>query len=170
MGFLDKILGKTAPAQVLPCEPGTVYGPIRGRVMPLEEIGDGVFSEGVLGPGCGIEPAEETVYAPFAGTVTQLTDTKHAIGLCSADGLELLIHVGMDTVDMNGKGFAYHVKDGEKVERGQKLMTFSFADIKAAGHPATTAVILANADEVGKPQGIKLGDAKVGDVLMRMES
>ena len=169
MGFLDKILGKTAPAQVLPCEPGTVYVPIRGRVMPLEEIPDEVFSQGVLGPGCGIEPAEETVCAPFAGTITQLSETKHAVGLTSDDGMELLIHVGMDTVEMNGKGFAYYVKEGEKLTRGQKLMTFSLADIKAAGHPATTAVILCNADEVGTPAGLRPGDANISDVLMKVE-
>lgn len=98
---------------------------------PVNEISDPVFSQGVLGPSFGIEPEGKTVCAPFAGTVTQAADTKHAVGLRSADGMELLIHVGMDTVDMNGKGFCCYVKEGAKVSRGQKLMSFTIADIKA---------------------------------------
>ena len=167
MGFFDKLRGK--PVETLPSEPKTVYVPIQGRIMPLQEIGDGVFSEGVLGPGCGIEPEDETVYAPFTGTITQVTDTKHAVGLQSADGMDLLIHVGMDTVEMNGKGFTCYVKVGEKVQRGQKLMSFAIADIKAAGHPATTAIILCNADDVGQPHNLHKGAANVGDVLMKAE-
>lgn len=166
MGELFGKLFRKEKAEALPSEPGTVYVPVSGRVIALEEINDGVFSEGILGPGCGIEPTEEFVYAPFAGMVTQVADTKHAIGICSEDNMELLIHVGMDTVDMNGSGFTTYVKMGEHVERGQKLMRFSLADIKAAGHPATTAVILCNADEVGEPRKIEKGDAQIGSVLM----
>ncbi|SHO45295.1 PTS sugar transporter subunit IIA [Anaerocolumna xylanovorans] len=166
MGILLNKLFKKESAEALPSEPGTVYMPITGKVISMEEIGDGVFSEGILGPGCGIEPAEELVCAPFAGTITQVAETRHAIGICSKNGMELLIHVGMDTVDMNGNGFITYVKMNDVVERGQKLMKFSLADIKAAGHPAITAVILCNADDTGNPQNLKLGDAQIGDVLM----
>ena len=106
-------------------EPLTVYAPFSGNAIALEEIPDPVFSQGILGQGCGMEPAEETVCAPFNGTVTQVIDTKHAVGVTSKDGLELLIHVGMDTVDMKGQGFTCHVKEGDSVKLGQKLITFS---------------------------------------------
>lgn len=167
MGIFDKLRGKTA--ETLPSEPKTIYVPIKGTVMPLNEISDPVFSQGVLGPGCGIEPEGETVCAPFAGTITQVADTKHAVGLRSADGMELLIHVGMDTVDMNGKGFCCYVKEGAKVTRGQKLMSFTIADIKAARHPATTAVVICNADDIGMPKDLKIGAVDVGEVLMTIE-
>lgn len=164
-GLFHKLFNKET-TEALPSEPGIIYVPITGNVIPLEEIGDGVFSEGILGPGCGIEPEDELVCAPFAGTVTQIADTKHAIGICSEDGMELLIHVGMDTVDMNGKGFTTYVQMNDKVLRGQKLMKFCLADIRAAGHPATTAVVLCNADEAGELKNMKLGGVQIGDTLM----
>lgn len=166
MSALFNQLFKKTAVEALPCEPGTVYMPITGKVISLEEIGDGVFSEGVLGPGCGIEPIEELVCAPFAGTVIQVAETKHAVGIRSKDGMELLVHVGMDTVEMNGKGFTTYVKEGDFVERGQKLMKFSLNEIKAAGYPSTTAVILCNADDVGNPANVAEDSAQVGDVLM----
>lgn len=121
MELFNKLFKKEEAA--LPSEPGTIYVPVKGKIISLEEIADGVFSEGVLGPGCGIEPEEELVCAPFAGTITQVADTKHAIGICSRDGMELLIHVGMDTVEMNGEGFTTYVKMNDTVERGQKLIS-----------------------------------------------
>lgn len=131
-------------------EPGMIYAPLSGKVISLSQIGDGVFSEGILGNGCGIIPSEETVYAPFDGKVIQSTDTKHAIGLESNDGIELLIHVGMDTVAMNGKGFQVFVSEGDIVTCGQKLMTFSKKNIADAGYPDTTAIVITNSDTFNK--------------------
>lgn len=167
MGLFDKLRSKAETA-ALPSEPKTIYVPIKGRVMPLTEIDDPVFSAGILGQGCGIEPEGESVFAPFTGTVIQVTDTRHAIGVRSADGMEVMIHVGMDTVDMNGKGFTCYVKEGSKVIRGQKLLDFSISEIRAAGHPITTAVVLCNGDEAGTPEQPEPGMADVGDVLMRV--
>ena len=133
----------------------------------MEEIPDPVFSEGILGKGCGLEPAEETVCAPFNGTVTQVIDTKHAVGVTSKDGLELLIHVGMDTVAMNGEGFTCLVKEGDTVKLGQKLMTFSMETIKAAGHPATTAVVVTNADDFADIQVLAQGEIAQGAPLLK---
>ncbi len=148
MGFLNKVFGgkqETAPA--IETEKNVVYAPLEGTVIALSEINDGVFSEGVLGQGCGIQPDSETVTAPFHGTITQVADTKHAIGLLSEDGVEVLIHVGLDTVSMNGKGFTVHVKMGERVQCGQKLLTFSKKDIAEAGFSDTTAVLVTNTDD-----------------------
>ena len=144
-----------------------VYNPITGNVLSLNQIDDPVFSEGVLGPGYGIEPEEETVYAPFDGTVTQMMDTKHAVGLTGKNGMEVLIHVGMDTVTMNGKGFHMLVSEGQDVIKGQKLMTFSIADIKEAGHPATTAVVLTNSDEFGEIELLEQGKTEHGVPVLR---
>lgn len=125
-------------------EKNTIYSPLAGTSIPLREIGDGVFSEEILGKGCGIIPSEEIVYAPFNGKVIQVIDTRHALGLCSDDGIELLIHIGMDTVSMNGNGFHTFVSEGDTFSCGQKLMQFSKKAIKSAGYSDTTAVIVTN--------------------------
>lgn len=171
MGFFDKLRGKTAGETPAPAtEAKTVYAPFSGNVIPLEEMPDPVFSAGVLGPGCGIEPLEETVYAPFNGTVTQVADSKHAIGLESEDGIELLIHVGVDTVDMNGKGFHAFVKVGQKVHMGDKLLAFSASEIKAAGHPTTTAVLVTNADDAGTPELLSQGRMEQSAPVMKIKT
>ena len=149
MGLLSKLFGKEETPMIETVK-GGLYAPITGKYIKLEDIGDGVFSEGILGPGCGIEPEEETVVAPCNGTITTVAETKHAVGILSEDGAELLIHVGMDTVDMKGEGFSVKVKEGEKVTCGKTLLTFSFSKIKSAGHPATTAFIVTNADDLGE--------------------
>ena len=100
MGFFDKLFGgKHDAAPKFAGEKMTVMAPIDGTVIPLEQIPDETFATAILGPGCGIEPTGDTVYAPFDGTITQVASTLHAIGITSDDGIELLIHVGMDTVD-----------------------------------------------------------------------
>ena len=151
MGLIRKLLERIMPPHVETVK-GGLYAPITGNYIPLAEIGDGVFSEGILGPGCGIEPEEERVVAPCNGTITIVADTQYAIGLRSEDGAELLIHVGMDTVEMKDGGFSAKVRKGDKVVCGQTLMTFSSAKIKAAGHPDTAAFIVTNADELGELQ------------------
>ncbi len=125
----------------------SIGSPLSGTILPLKDFPDETFRQELVGPGFGIEPSEETVYAPFDGTVAMLTDTRHAIGINGENGVELLIHVGVDTVSMNGKGFSYLVKQDQAVKKGQPLMKFSLEDIKAAGFPATTAVIVTNADQ-----------------------
>lgn len=164
MGILDKLMGKDAPA----LEPLTVYAPVTGTALPLERIPDPVFSQGVLGPGCGIEPEKGAIYAPFHGKITQLADTRHAIGITSTDGLEVLIHVGIDTVDMDGRGFSAKVSEGKSVKKGDLLLEFSLAEIRAAGHPATTVVLVTNADEVGTPVLSAQGNIENGMPLLRI--
>lgn len=170
MGLFDKLLGKqTAPGVAAQTAPLTVCAPFSGTAMKLEDIPDPVFSQGILGPGCGMEPGEETVYAPFDGTVTQTTDTLHALGVTSADGVEVLIHVGIDTVDMGGKGFACLVKEGDKIKAGQSLMTFSMEQIKAAGHPTVTAVVVTNADDFAGVELVAEGAVEHGAPLLKLK-
>lgn len=166
MGLFDKLFNKEETFLKTPAGM-TIYAPLGGKVISLKEVPDPVFSEGILGPGCGIEPISETVCAPFHGTVTQITDTKHAIGVTSDDGMEVLIHVGMDTVCMNGKGFALHVEMNQKVKKGDKLLSFSIEEIHTAGFSTTTAVILCNANEVGTPELVSEDTVKNGAPLMK---
>ena len=126
------------------CQPGIVYAPVSGTVFPSEEIPDATFAAGVLGRGIGITPAEGVIVAPFDGDISFVTDTKHAVGVTSADGMELLIHVGVDTVAMAGDGFECFVQIGQKVKAGEQLITFDREKIKQAGHPDCVAVLLSN--------------------------
>lgn len=170
MGFLDKLFEKgknNAPAPA--CEPRTIYAPAEGEVVPLEQFPDELFSQEVLGPGCGILPAGDTVIAPFNGTVTQLTDTRHAIGVTSGDGVEVLIHIGVDTVEMAGQGFRTFVKEGQKIRRGDQLISFDRAAIKAAGHADAIAVIVTNSDEFSSVSLKASGHAAAGDVILKVE-
>ena len=120
-----------------------VTAPLSGRVIPMEEIPDQVFSQGILGEGVGIEPTGNVVVAPADATVCSvIEDSRHAVGLTLDNGAELLIHVGIDTVSMNGDGFQLHVKEGDQVHLGDKLITFDPEKIKAAGHLTTTAFLV----------------------------
>ena len=169
MGLFNKLFSKDDGAIAVTTEPGMLYLPIEGDVIPLAEIGDGVFSAGILGQGCGIKPADETVYAPVTGTVIQVAETNHAIGIASDDGVELLIHVGMDTVEMNGDGFTVLVKTGQKVKCGQPILKFSMSKIAAAGHPSTTAFVVTNTDDLSGVSVLSTGNAKKLTPVIRAE-
>lgn len=170
MGFFDKLFGKEKSEAARPvCEALTVYAPVDGTVIPLEEFPDELFSQEILGPGCGILPTAEVVCAPFNGTVTQVTDTRHAIGVTSDDGVEVLIHIGVDTVEMNGKGFSTAAKVGQKIVRGEPLIRYSLAEIRAAGHPDAVAVVVTNSDEFSSVALKAGGGAAAGDVVLKLE-
>lgn len=167
MGFWDKF--KFGRGQEDISDSKNICTPLEGMVIPLNEIPDPVFSEGVLGFGCGIEPTSEIVVAPFDGEIIQVSETKHAIGLRNADGIEVLIHVGMDTVNMNGKGFDVFVKVGQNVRKGEKLMTFSAEEIKAAGHPTITAFVVCDGAGSGEIQVLKAGTVLAGEELFKVK-
>ena len=138
---------------VIRCAAGKVLQPVKGNVIPYTEIPDDTFASGVLGQGVGVQPTDEVVVAPFDGEITSVADSKHAVGLESG-GMELLIHVGVDTVAMNGDGFNCLVAEGDKVKAGQPLIRFSRDKIKAAGYSDTVAVLLTNSDDM---EGVELG-------------
>ena len=121
-----------------------VVTPIEGKVKPLSEIKDAAFAGGALGKGIAIEPSNGKVVAPFDGTIMTLFPTKHAIGLVSDNGCEVLIHIGLDTVQLEGKHFEAHVKQGDKVTKGQLLVTFDKAAIEKEGYCVDTPVIITN--------------------------
>lgn len=140
---------ETVPAASVNCQSGTVYAPVSGTVIPSEKIPDETFAAGILGRGVGIEPAEGIVVAPFDGEISSVTDTYHAVGIRSPDGMEVLIHVGVDTVAMNGDGFSCFVKEGQKVRAGDRLIAFDREKIHAAGHPDVVVVLVTNSDDYG---------------------
>lgn len=125
----------------------TVESPIAGEVIALNKVKDEVFATEAMGKGCAIIPAEGKVTAPFDGTVEAIFPTGHAIGLKRDDGLEVMIHIGMDTVELNGKFFEANVKQGAQVKRGDLLISFDISGIKEAGYDTTTPVLVTNADD-----------------------
>lgn len=156
MGVFDKLFHKKETAE-------HVYSPVAGDLIALKDFPDPVFGEGVLGPGCGIQPKSDVVKAPFDGKVAALPESLHALGLQSEQGLELLIHIGIDTVTMNGKGFQPLVKQGDSFKTGQELLRFSRSEIEAAGFDSSVAVIVSNsanyaAVEVKEPGTVDYSD------------
>ncbi|MBQ9389793.1 MAG: PTS glucose transporter subunit IIA [Synergistaceae bacterium] len=118
-----------------------------GKVIPYTDIPDPTFAAGTLGQGVGIHPEDEYVYAPIDGEVSSVAESKHAIGISGENDMEVLIHVGVDTVEMKGDGFEDFVKEGDKVKKGQKIMKFDREKIKKAGHPDTVVLLLTNSDD-----------------------
>ena len=133
----------------------------------MNQIPDEVFSAGVLGACCGIEPEEGRVYAPIDGKISQLADTLHAVGL-EAGGMEILIHVGVDTVDMNGDGFKSEVKPGQTVRKGNLLLTMDLAKIHEAGHPATVIMAVTNSDDFASVEEVASGVVQCGNEVLRV--
>lgn len=129
-----------------------LVAPLTGKVLPLEDVPDPVFAQKMAGDGIAIQPAEGVLRAPIAGRVAHLFPTHHAISLVSEEGLELLIHIGIDTVKLDGKGFRPQVSVGDRVRAGDKLMEFDLSVIQAAGFSTMTPVIITNS--AGKVESI----------------
>lgn len=158
-----------APAKV-EYEPGTVLelnSPIEGLAIPLSEVPDPIFAAGKLGQGAAIEPTGNTVYAPGAGKIIATPASGHAVGIKLDNGLELLVHVGIDTVNLAGEGFDVKVKKGERVEAGQELIVFDHDVIKAAGYPMTTPVLITNTGKFAEVEGL-IGSMKPTDTIVKV--
>lgn len=154
-------------ANVSSAEPNTVYSPLEGESVPLNSVNDQTFASGILGNGVAVKPSAGRVVAPFSGEVSTLFDTKHAIGLTGDDGVELLIHVGLNTVELGGRYYDAKVKMGDRVERGQTLIEFDKDEIEKAGYETVTPVIISNIDSY-KGMDETLGGVKFGDVLIKL--
>lgn len=139
----------------------------KGALVPMRDICDEVFSTGVLGVCCGIEPDEGKIYAPADGKITQIADTLHAVSM-EACGIEILIHVGIDTVDMNGDGFTTFVKAEQNVKKGDLLLTMDLDKIRAAGHPSTVIMAITNTDEFASVKEIASGVVQLGNDVLRV--
>lgn len=150
-------------------EEKVVMSPLTGEVIPLSEVKDEAFSSEAMGKGCAIIPTEGTVCAPFDGTIVGLLDSHHAVGMESENGIEILIHVGMDTVKLNGKHFVSHVEQGQKVKKGQLLLEFDIPAIQKAGYEVVTPVIIANTDEFSDIVTEANGQVHCGERLLHLK-
>lgn len=145
-----------------------IESPLAGTVIPLSEVHDEVFASEMMGKGCAVIPEEGKVYAPFDGKVVGLLDSHHAVGMESTDGVEILIHVGMDTVKLNGRCFTIHVEEGEQVKKGQLLLEFDILGIKEAGYEVTTPIVVTNSDEFNDVEMKAEGQVTVGVELLEL--
>ncbi len=142
---------------------------LNGTVVPLADVKDEAFASGVLGNGIAIEPSDGELVAPADGEISSTFETHHAVGMTTADGAELLMHIGIDTVKLGGKHFTYLVNDGDKVKKGQPLIRFELEAIKAEGYPVTTPVIVCNTDDYAAVEAKASGTVKQGDALLELK-
>lgn len=158
MGFFDKLFGSKKPtkpeAVAASADKGAVCSPATGRVEVTDQIPDPVFACEAMGQTVAVWPSDGNVFAPISGAIASAMP--HAFGIEGDDGVEVLVHVGVDTVNMKGDGFQGFVQDGDHVKAGQKLITFDIAKIKAAGYSPVVAVLLTNSEDIeGYEVGVK---------------
>ena len=158
--------GADAPEKKAETKSVEIDAPMNGKVVPLNEVPDEVFATGVLGEGVAILPSDGRVYAPCDAVVSQMMDSRHAIGLVADNGVEILIHVGLETVALEGKPFTYHVKADQEVKKGDLLLTADLAAITKAGCKLFTPVVITNSDDYVNIEPAKGGDIKVGEKLI----
>lgn len=151
-----------------PSSPVILAADAAGRFVKMEDIPDEVFAQGILGQCCGIDPEEGRVYAPCDGEVTHVPDTLHAVSITAPSGVEVLIHVGVDTVEMKGDGFEAKVAPGSKVAKGQLVLTMDLKKIREAGHPAVVITVVTNTDDFTGVQAVATGNVKPGDELLQV--
>ena len=142
---------------------------LNGTVVPLADVKDEAFASGVLGDGIAIEPSDGELVAPADGEISSTFETHHAVGMTTADGAELLMHIGIDTVKLGGKHFTYLVNEGDKVKKGQPLIRFELEAIKAEGYPVTTTLIVCNTDDYAAVAAKASGTVKQGDALLELK-
>ena len=135
---------------------------MNGKMLLLTEVEDEGFASGAMGDGVAIEPSEGVLYAPCDAEVSMVFDTKHAVGLAADDDLEILLHIGIDTVNLGGKFFEAHVKEGDQVKKGDKLISFDMEGIKAAGYKLTTPMLITNTDDYASIKPLHTGETKAG--------
>lgn len=160
----------TVPAAPAAAAKDTVLSAcLNGTVVPLADVKDEAFASGALGDGIAIEPIDGELVAPADGEISSTFETHHAVGMTTADGAELLMHIGIDTVKLGGKHFTYLVNEGDKVKKGQPLICFELEAIKAEGYPVTTPLIVCNTDDYAAVEAKASGAVKQGDALLELK-
>ncbi len=145
-----------------------MYSHLNGTVVDLEDVEDDVFSQKILGEGIAVEPSEGKLYAPCDGKVDSIFDTKHAVNILSADGAEVLLHIGIDTVKLGGKHFESHVSDGQEIKKGDLLITFDIEAIKSEGYKVTTPLIIGNTDDYSAIAAAAKGKISAGSEILKI--
>lgn len=146
----------------------TVGAPAKGKAVPLSEVNDPTFADGLLGKGAAVIPSEGKIYAPVDGTVGMMFETKHAVSLSTEYGAEILVHVGLDTVELKGKYYEGHVKAGDQVKAGDLLISFDIDQVKAAGYDVITPVLICNTDDYAAVEGVTGSDVAPGDTIIKI--
>lgn len=159
---------KTSDVSAAASAGGAVASPVKGDIVALEDVKDEVFSTGAMGKGIAVEPAEGKIYAPADGELSTFFPTGHAIGMTTDSGVEILIHVGMDTVEMKGDGFMPKAKQGDRVKKGDLILEFDIGKIKAAGHPVTTPIIITNTDAYADIVPTDASAVAAGDTILTL--
>lgn len=145
-----------------------VGSPAKGQAVPLSQVNDPTFSEGMLGDGVAVIPSEGKIYAPADGEVGMVFDTLHAVSLTADYGAEILIHVGLDTVKLKGKGFIGHVQAGDNVKKGDLLLEMDLETIKEAGFDTITPMLICNTDDYESVEGLSGKDVVPGDDVIKI--
>ena len=166
----DRLTEEAVTGTVVSPSEGVIQTPIVGDVVALSNVNDPVFSSGAMGQGIAVKPSQDVVYAPADAEVTIVFPTGHAYGLRTANGAEILIHVGIDTVSMNGEGFNHKVAQGDKVKAGDVLGTFDSAKIAAAGLDNTTMVIVTNTADFASVNPVASGSVAKGDAIIEVKA
>lgn len=159
----------TPEKKAIPVNPVEIDSPLTGKLIALKDVPDEVFASGALGDGVAVLPTDGNVYAPCDAAVTQMMDSRHAIGLVADNGVEILIHVGLDTVEMGGKPFQYHVKEGQEVKKGDLLLTADLAAIEKAGHKLYTPIVITNSDEYTEIVPVAIANIKAGEKILTIK-
>ncbi len=160
MGLLDGLFKKND---------WSVYAPVKGRCVDITEVSDPVFSDEILGKGVAIIPDEGTVYAPADGVITTAFPTGHAVAITTVKDVEVLIHVGLDTVNLNGKHFEVFVQSGQRVRKGDKLLHADLEQIKADGYDTITPVVICNSADFSKITCLTGQDTEAGTEIIQIE-
>ena len=147
----------------------TLYSHMNGTAVKLEDVEDDVFSQKILGEGAAVEPSEGKLYAPCDGKIDSVFDTKHAVNMVSDDGVEILLHIGIDTVKLGGQYFEAHVSDGQEVKKGDLLISFDMDKIKAAGYKVTTPLIIGNTDDYASVEPVAQNSVSAGDMILKIK-
>lgn len=163
----DEMIGEVAEKTIVVTDE-VISNPIDGRIIPLTQVEDAVFASGALGKGFAVEPTSELITAPFNGKVVTVFPTKHAIGLVSDGGVELLIHIGLNTVELNGRFFETYVSEGDRIVAGQKLISFELETIKEAGYGMQIPIVITNSATYSEIEWIKRGDTPVGESVLNV--
>ena len=164
MGLIKNIFGSGKKEEGI-----QICAPVAGRLVPISEVSDPTFADGILGQGAAIIPTEGKLYAPFDCTVFGVADTKHAINLVGPGEIEMLIHIGLDTVELGGRCFTPKVRDGDVVKAGTLLIEFDLEEIKKK-YDAITPILVTNADDYAAVELLKDGaQVKVGDPILTVK-
>ena len=164
MGLFQNIFGGGKKEEVI-----EIFAPAAGKLVPLSEVSDPTFSEGILGQGAAVIPTGNQFFSPVDGTVNTVFPTGHAAALTSSDGVEVLLHIGLDTVKLNGKHFTIHVEEGQQIKKGDLFLEADLEQIKAAGYDTITPVIVCNTEEFAEIAMAEVQAVEAGDVVLNLK-